>query len=259
MTERTCLRQVAYSLAAIGAIACAGDARSENAEELEDAASRIQYAYYTSDARALEAVATLVEGFEVDSGLEALRAYHLAYAQWRLAQLLTVRSQSGSRSTIVRAMEACAKHSQEAVIADARFADAYAIQAACPASARIASLTLGGKGNSDRTSCRARALDAAASLAPDNPRVRLIAALCAGETEDPEKLRQLVAAFDAAPPRTSRTPDWGHAESLALLGRSYLTRGEPVAARDALERALVIAPDYRTAQEWLQAAASRPL
>ena len=53
-------------------------------------------------------------------------------------------------------------------------------------------------------------------------------------------------------------PDWGHAEALTLLGGSYLTSGDPVAARDALERALVIAPDYREAQELLQTAAARP-
>jgi Tfp pilus assembly protein PilF len=43
------------------------------------------------------------------------------------------------------------------------------------------------------------------------------------------------------------------------LGQSYLKRGEMVAARDVLERALVIAPDYRQAQKLLQTAANRPL
>jgi Tfp pilus assembly protein PilF len=47
-------------------------------------------------------------------------------------------------------------------------------------------------------------------------------------------------------------------EALTTLGETYLQRGDPVAARDALERALVLAPDYRQAQQLLQAAATRP-
>jgi len=43
-----------------------------------------------------------------------------------------------------------------------------------------------------------------------------------------------------------------------MLGESYLQRGDPVAARDTLERALVMAPDYRQAQQLLQGAATRP-
>jgi Tfp pilus assembly protein PilF len=43
-----------------------------------------------------------------------------------------------------------------------------------------------------------------------------------------------------------------------MLGETYLQRGDPVAARDVLERALVMAPDYRQAQRLLQAAATRP-
>ena len=43
-----------------------------------------------------------------------------------------------------------------------------------------------------------------------------------------------------------------------MLGESYLQRGDPVAARDALERALVLAPDYRQAHKLLQTAATRP-
>jgi Tfp pilus assembly protein PilF len=45
---------------------------------------------------------------------------------------------------------------------------------------------------------------------------------------------------------------------LVLLGQSYLQKGDSLAARDAIERALVLAPDYRKAQELLQPAATRP-
>jgi len=42
-----------------------------------------------------------------------------------------------------------------------------------------------------------------------------------------------------------------------LLGHIYLERGEALAARDLLEHALAIAPDYRKAQDLL-GALSRP-
>ncbi len=89
-----------------------------------------------------------------------------------------------------------------------------------------------------------------------------INALCSPDAEgDPaaiERWRAVVAKFEAAPPSQPGKPDWGHAEALTLLGESYLKRGEMVAARDVLERALVLAPDYRQAQKLLQTAANRP-
>ena len=102
----------------------------------------------------------------------------------------------------------------------------------------------------------------AAGLAPDNPRVKLVQAMCAPSTAvDPaavDRWRAVVASFEAAPPSRPGKPDWGHVEALTMLGETYLQRGDTVAARDALERALVLAPDYRQAQQLLQAAATRP-
>ena len=85
--------------------------------------------------------------------------------------------------------------------------------------------------------------------------------LCAEHGRDPaavDRWRAVVASFEAAPPSRPGKPDWGHVEALTMLGETYLQRGDPVAARDALERALVLAPDYRQAQQLLQAAAARP-
>jgi hypothetical protein len=102
----------------------------------------------------------------------------------------------------------------------------------------------------------------ALTLGIENPRVHFINALCAPEVEgDPgivDRWRTVVAKFEAAPPSQPGKPDWGHAEALTQLGKSYLQRGELVAARDVLERALVLAPDYRQAQKLLQTAANRP-
>ena len=110
---------------------------------------------------------------------------------------------------------------------------------------------------------RDKALRTALSLAPENPRVQLISALCHDDAEHTDAasvamLRTVVASFEAAPPSRPGQPDWGQAEALVMLGESYLLRGDPVAARDVIERALVLAPDYRKARRLLQPATNRP-
>jgi hypothetical protein len=254
VTERAGLGALVYT----AFVLCAAPAVAQDTEEIDDAAARIQYAWYTADARELQAAIVEMEQVEADSALTGLKAYHLAYGRWRLAQLYARAAASGSsptaRSQASSAAQACAKHAQEAIAADARNADAYAIQAICPAFA-VADAAAARKA---RPPCRTGALRTASALEPANPRVLLIDRLCMAEPAGPAELRKVVEAFESPPAAARRGPDWGHAEALALLGQSYLTSGDALAARDALERALVIAPHYREAQELLQTAAARP-
>jgi len=46
-------------------------------------------------------------------------------------------------------------------------------------------------------------------------------------------------------------PGWGAAEGYTWLGRCYLDSGDALAARDALERALLIAPEFGRARRLL--------
>ncbi|HET7132053.1 MAG TPA: hypothetical protein VFJ95_07380, partial [Gammaproteobacteria bacterium] len=62
------------------------------------------------------------------------------------------------------------------------------------------------------------------------------------------RLEHAVAAFDARP-AALRGPEWGEAEALAALGELKLARGDAREARDLIERALLLAPDYRFAME----------
>lgn len=229
-------------------LACAPfGVRADGIEELTDAAARIQYAYYTEDARAIAEALTVIDGLEVDATLGPLKSYHLAYGHWRLAQ---VHGAAGDKRAAGRAADACETHAAAASAADARYAEAFGVAAVCNVVAPV-------QGKPMRASCRDKPLRTALELAPDNPRVRLIAALCARDS-DVEDWRNVVVGFEAPAPQSTRAPDWGHAEALLALGQSYLTQGDMVAARDAVERALVIAPDYRAAQLMLEAAASRP-
>lgn len=235
-------------------------ARGETMAELDDAAVRMQYAFYTGDSRAIETVLKMLEESQVDSGLAAAKSYQLAYGNWKLSQIYLQptgeeRARPNAKSLAAKAAQTCARHAKRAVEQDATMAEALAIEAACEGYTPAGRAGAGGCATS-------KPLRAAASFAPDNPRIKLIQALCASRTAaDPaaaERWRTVVASFEAAAPSRPGKPDWGHVEALTMLGETYLQRGDPVAARDALERALVIAPDYRQAQQLLQAAAARP-
>ena len=232
----------------------------ETIAELDDAAARMQYAFYTGDSQGIETILKNVDEFQVENTLAASKAYQLAYGNWKLSQLYLQplsdqRPRPNAKALAAKAAQTCVRHARRAVEQDAALADALAIEAACDGHSATARMGSAGCANS-------KPLRTAAGLAPDTPRVKLVQAICAANTAaDPaaaERWRAVVASFEAAPPSRPGKPDWGHVEALTMLGETYLQRGDPVAARDALERALVLAPDYRQAQALLQAAAARP-
>jgi tetratricopeptide (TPR) repeat protein len=242
------------------AVLVASGAHGESVAELDDAAARMQYAFYTGDSQGIETMLKSLEEFQVDDSLAASKAYQLAYGNWKLSQLYLqpladAHPRPNAKSLASKAAQACVRQARNAVEKDARLAEALAIEAACDGHSATARGGSAGCANS-------KPLRTAAGLAPENPRVRLVQAMCAPSTPaEPaaaERWRTVVASFEAAPPSRPGKPDWGHVEALTMLGEAYLQRGDPVAARDALERALVLAPDYRQAQQLLQAAAARP-
>jgi tetratricopeptide (TPR) repeat protein len=235
-------------------------ASAESVAELDDAAARMQYAFYTGDSQGIETILKNLDEFEVEDTLAASKTYHLAYGHWKLSQLYlqptsNKQPRPNAKSLAAKAAQACVRHARRAIEQDAGLAEVLAIQAACEGHSATARAGSAGCANS-------KPLRTAAGIAPDNPRIKLVQAICAPNlAADPaaiDRWRAVVASFEAAPPSRPGKPDWGHVEALTMLGETYLQRGDPVAARDALERALVLAPDYRQAQELLQAAASRP-
>ncbi len=62
------------------------------------------------------------------------------------------------------------------------------------------------------------------------------------------KLKKAIAALEDEREDIVHVPGWGLAEAYAYLGRIYLDRGDTVAARDALERALLAAPEFGQAR-----------
>jgi tetratricopeptide (TPR) repeat protein len=168
-----------------------------------------------------------------------------------MAELHTDAAAAGKRegrSAASKAAAACARSAQDATKVDARLAEAYAIEAICSEmTARVV----------DEDCTKHKAFRKAQTLAPGNPRVMLIEAQCAAADQAEssasiERLRRVVQAFETARPSRPGQPDWGYAEALVLLGQAHIQRGDSLAARDLIERALVIAPDYRKAREMLK-------
>ena len=221
-----------------------GTTHAQGRAELDDAAARAQYAFLTSDVRVLEEVLGEVSQMSFESPLESLKSYQLAYGYWKVAQLHAQRGPSG-RAAMSKAAKTCIEHAKIAVKQDSGSAEAYAVQAICEDKPHA--LQQLGEGECERN----RAMRTALSLAPKNPRVKLVAALCARPALGDAQLnrwREVVTAFDEAAKPTSAVADWGHAEALTLLAQAQLNAGQTVEARDAIERALVIAPDYDAAQ-----------
>lgn len=238
----------------------AASAAAETTAEFDDATARLQFAFYTADIRSLEEMLTTIERFKVDATLAAAQSYQLAYGHWKLAQLYgdpqDERPRPDAKSIANKAARQCVQHARAAIAKEPRMADTYAIEAACDG------FIPGARSGGFPECARSKSMRTAMTLGAENPRVLFINALCApngeGDAAAVDRWRVVVERFEAAPPSQPGKPDWGHAEALALLGESYLKRGQVIAARDALERSLVVAPDYRQAQKLLQAAATRP-
>jgi hypothetical protein len=230
-----------------------------------DVEGRIQYAYYTEDVRALNGVlASLktkaVEGEEAAPEEDlAIRSYFRALVHYRLAQVQS----TGKKSQARDAIDDCNEEVEHAVEALPKVplgldetpagvhqrAEAYTLGTACTLAGREMS-TLGGGRIGSR-------IDEAVKLEPKNPRVRLVEALAAfaragkdaaAKNAAIQKLRGVTTLFEAARAGESTTPEWGAAEAYAFLGRALFEQRDVVGAREALERAMLIAPDYAFAR-----------
>ncbi|HVY80913.1 MAG TPA: hypothetical protein VG994_08040 [Steroidobacteraceae bacterium] len=229
------------------ALAVAASSASHAASDAAwlDVEGRIQYAFYTEDTRALAELADQLAQGEGEQ--EPLQYYYAGLANYRLAALLSSRDKERARD----AVERCVDSLDGALKAQPNFAAALALQSACLRT--VATLKpwkpLAGSKSADK-------MERAVKLAPRDPRVLLLEAVAKDQggkldEESLAMLRKATAEFETERQGVGRAPGWGAAEAYTYLGRGYLERGDVLKARDALERALLIAPDFELAKRLL--------
>jgi tetratricopeptide (TPR) repeat protein len=234
--------------------AAGASVHADTTPEVSDLAGRIDYGFYVGDARAItDAAAALKRMSDSEAGVR----YYRAFASFRLAQLGGERATSDAENCVKGATveEPSERLTRSAAEARARASvESWLLVAVC---AGLTTHAEPGKGlvHDKRL---VQALARARELEPSNPRIALLdawlvsarPALAEASVRD-EAVKKLEAAADAfagwTPPPDA--PSWGEAEALAALAEVHLARGERREARDLIERALLVAPDYRFAVE----------
>jgi hypothetical protein len=241
-----CARCAAALAAAELASVCLGAPRVEIS--WRDLEGRIQYSYYTEDAPALR---SLAETVALDESRDRLHGYYVALVAWRQAQLAAESPGAARGASAAHLARRCVDELDATLAAAADFAEGLTLRAAC------LTTEAGGAHAAHAARGARRDIGRALRLAARNPRVLLIDAMGdyqlapeLGGNKDRAlaKLRQAVAAFELERAGTEELPGWGAAEAYLLLARDLLDHGEALGARDALEHALLIAPDYAQAR-----------
>jgi hypothetical protein len=218
--------------AALGLVGAGFAAQAAPSAEVLDLAGRVHYGYYHDEPRTIEAAIEALDRL----GESPVVLYYRDFATLRLAQL-----GAADRSTAAR-LQACAERDAALGLDKRATAEAWVLVAAC---AEVAA----DDGRRERALALARERD------EDNPRIALVEgwALARKAGNDAverdavaAKLAAVVEAFDAwSPPLDD--PDWGYAEALTGAAAAALERGQARTARDLIERALLLAPEYGAA------------
>ncbi len=217
---------------------------------------RIESDYFQQDTAGLTALtATLSPGEGVAGDVRdgEWRNYYAALIGYRLALL--------ARNDATRAWpftQQCVDRLNRVLVVDTASAEALALQSACLA----LQSTLDPWRSPLAAALSQARIDKALKLAPDNPRVLLLGALGArerpqffgGDTQQAFQLMlQAVSAFERPIDPAAGLPAWGAADAFTYLAQDYLTRGKALAARNVLERALLVAPEFTQARRLMAA------
>jgi tetratricopeptide (TPR) repeat protein len=222
------------------------------AQEGGDTQAQIDYAYQTEDGNRL---ANLIQNLTTkvkDNSADISLRYHLAHAQYRFGQLSGERHAHAAEA----AFSDCIDELKPAIDKDVKSAESMVLQSACYSGlADLKSL--------EAVLLRSRAADrlnAALKLQPRNPRAILLSAmqdLRHAKPGSPEgqrgfaELRSAAELFEQSSGTSDDAPGWGHAEAYLALGRELQIRGDHLGARNWIEKALIAAPDFKTAQRQL--------
>ena len=232
------------ALLAASGLACAAETSWRDIE------SRIQYGYYTEDAAALRSLRGLIAA---DESHDRLHGYYAALLAWREAQLAAQGVPASRGQPAGDLAQRCVTEADHVLEAQAAFADVLALRAACLAT------PLGASGGAISARAARKDIERALKSAPRDPRALLVDGMndyqltSSGGSKERAlgKLRIAVAAFESERAGVERLPGWGAAEAYLFLARDLLDHADPVGARDALEHALLIAPEYAQARRFM--------
>jgi len=222
------------------------------AQEGGDTQAQIDYAYQTEDANRLANLIQNLTNRVKDNSADISLRYHLAHAQYRFGQLSGERHAHAAEA----AFSDCIDELKPVIDKDVKSAESMVLQSACYSGlADLKSL--------EAVLLRSRAADrlnSALKLQPRNPRAVLLSAmqdLRHAKPGSPEgqrgfaELRSAAELFEQSSGTSDDAPGWGHAEAYLALGRELQMRGDHLGARNWIEKALIAAPDYKTAQRQL--------
>jgi tetratricopeptide (TPR) repeat protein len=222
------------------------------AQEGGDLQAQIVYAFDVEDTNLLVNLVQTLATQASSGGADQALHYHLAHAQYRLGLLLGEKRPKEA----VAAFGDCVDQLKRVLQQDPTSAEALALQSACyDGQAKYKSM--------EAVLLRSHATErigAALRVAPRNPRVLYLAAVGQfarskpGSAENQRAFNTLelaVQLFDQSPATGIETPSWGHAEAYLELGIQLQSRGDLLGARNSIEKALIVAPDFKAAQRQL--------
>jgi tetratricopeptide (TPR) repeat protein len=222
------------------------------AQEGGDTQAQIEYAYQTEDGNRLANLIQNLTNQVKDNSADISLRYHLAHAQYRFGQLSSGRHAHPAEA----AFSDCIDELKPAIDKDVKSAESMVLQSACYSGlADLKSL--------EAVLLRSRAadrLDSALKLQPHNPRALLLSAMQDLRHAKPgsaqgqrgfAELRSAAELFEQSSGTRDDAPGWGHADAYLALGRELQIRGDHLGARNWIEKALIAAPDFKTAQRQL--------
>ena|ERR1700722_10561323 len=231
------------------------------AQQGGDLQAQILYAYQSEDGNGLaNLIQDLTIQVKADPGDASLK-YHLAHAQYRSGLLaagaaVAGAATAGAGARAESAFSDCIDQLKPLASQDVKSVEALILQSACYdglANQRKLESVLLRSRSDDR-------LKTALKLAPHNPRAVFLSSMEGlarakpGSDEQRRAFAELERAaqlFDASSATNIDTPGWGHAEAYLALGEQLQARGDPVGARNWMEKSLLAAPDYKAAQRQL--------
>ena len=211
--------------------------------------AQILYAYQSEDTNQLASLVQNLANQVKAGGADAALRYHLAHAEYRFGLL----AQGKRGHDAAPAFADCVDQLKSVLEQDVKSVEALVLQSACYGELakrrRLGAVLLRSKAD--------ERLSAAYKLDPRNPRVlyfRAEDAFSRSKPRSPEaerafaELEQAAKIFDQSSATRNDVPGWGHAQAYLALGAQLQNRGDTLAARNWLEKALIVAPDYKAAQ-----------